>query len=367
MKIAILGPAHPWRGGIAHYSARLYRAIEAAGHQPILYNFRRLYPALLFPGKSQKDPSAAPYRVPDIMILDPTAPRSWLKFGRAIAQDRPDRLVLQWWHPFFAPAYAAACKAARQAGIQTIMLCHNVAPHEPSPVDRALLKLAYAAPERFLVQSSAEAARLRALVGPDAPIQITPHPPYDIFDDAQDTAPLSKDAARARYGITHQYSLLFFGLIRPYKGLDTLLHALNRVPDTLDVGLKIVGEVYGDRRPYLELIERLGLSQRVTLDDRYAPNEEIPAIFAAADACILPYKAATGSGVANIALAHQTPLVMSALPTLQDAFPTHPVTWFEPANPAALAHAITQTLQNPPPPTTPTHHSWRAIVDAIAA
>lgn len=366
MNVVILGPSHPWRGGIAHHTASLFEAMRAAGHEVRLYNFSRLYPPIFFPGKTQRDESGQVFSVPAEALYDPIDPRTWLALGRRILAVSPDRLLLQWWHPFFAPGYAAITAMARLAGCEVVMLCHNISPHEATPLDRVLLRLAYALPDRFIVQSDAEAERLERLLAVRArrlpPIDAVAHPRYSIF--------ANDDLAEKSDGDKSFYSLLFFGLVRPYKGLDVLIEALALLPEDIDIRLNIVGEFYEDEDVYRRQIARLGLQDRVDICARYVPNEQVGPIFEAADICVLPYRHATGSGVANIALACGTRLVMSRLPTLEQAFCDEPIHWFEPGDADALSRAIVEALRSPNPQRsadTPRDDGWLKLVDAIIA
>lgn len=370
MHIAILGPSYPWRGGIAHHSASLYRALERAGHRVSLFNFRRLYPEIFFPGKTQLDESARPFSVPGERIFDPIDPRSWLAVGRKLFGARPDRLVLQWWHPFFAPGYAAVAALARLAGCEVVMMCHNVAPHETTPLDRALLRAAYAVPDRFVVQSAAERQRLEEVIGTRRPIREVAHPRYDIFA-ARERRP-ARDEARRRYGLEAEHVLVFFGLVRPYKGVDLLIDAAARLPADLDWQLVIAGESYESEQDYRRQIDECGLADKIRLENRYIPNEEVAQLFAAADLCVLPYRHATGSGAANAALACGVEVVMSRLPTLEQAFSDDPIRWFEPGHADALCDAIVEALVAPntasPRPNSAGDHGrggWRQLVDAF--
>lgn len=313
MKIDLLGPVHPYRGGIAHYTARLYRELERAGHDVRVVNLRRQYPGALFPGATQTDASARAFDVPSERLLDSMNPLSWVATGRNIARRRPDLLVVQWWHPFFAPSFATAAAIARRAGVRVVFVCHNVRPHEASPVDVALLRLAYASADRFVVHADAEVDRLRSLVRhPD--VAVSPHPVYDLFED--DGAP-DRDAARAELGVDGD-CILFFGLIRHYKGLDLLMQAMPAVLARRQVHLYVAGECYDDIAVYRGLIERLRLGPHVTLDARYIPNEDVPTLMAAADVVVLPYRHATQSGIAQVAYACGRAVITTAVGGLPD-------------------------------------------------
>jgi glycosyltransferase involved in cell wall biosynthesis len=367
--VVILGPSHPWRGGIAHHSASLFGELERCGHQVTLLNFHRLYPEFLFPGKTQRDESEAAFSVPAEAIFDPIDPLSWLRIASKLHTIRPDRLILQWWHPFFAPGYAAVAAAARLVGCEVVMMCHNVEPHESTSIDRALLRVAYALPHRFVVQSSAERSRLESLVGTTRPIAVAPHPPYDMFSGLAELS--SRDEAKSRCGVDAVHLLLFFGLVRPYKGLDLLLEAVALLPEELDWELIVAGEVYGETDDYRRQIDEHGIADRVRLDDRYVPNEEVPELFRAASACVLPYRQATGSGAANVALACGTDLIMSRLPTLEQAFGDEPVVWFAPEDVAGLRDAIVDVLTGDrsvgraPSDAAGSASSWQQLVDAL--
>ncbi|MFP4596632.1 MAG: glycosyltransferase [Persicimonas sp.] len=365
MYIAILGPTHPWRGGIAHHTASLHAELVRQGHRVTLFNFRRLYLEIFFPGKSQLDDSEHAFAAPAKRIYDPLDPRSWLEVGRRLRTDRPDRVILQWWHPFFAPGYAAVATLARLAGCEVVMMCHNVEPHESTPVDRTLLRLAYALPSRFVVQSQAERERLEELIGTRRPITVAAHPRYDIFTELE--ASCTRAEARQRYGVEARHLLLFFGLVRPYKGVDVLLEAASTLPDDIDWELIVAGEIYGSEEDYRRQIERLDLEERVRLENRYVPNEEVPVLFRAADACVLPYRQATGSGAANVALACGVPVLMSRLPTLEHAFADEAIEWFTPEDPAALADSLRRVLCHPTeaPPVAANNAGWQPLVDAL--
>ena len=362
MKIALIGPSAPWRGGIAHYTARLYRALERSGHRVELFNFKRLYPSLLFPGRTQIDHSDVQFGVQDNRSLDPLDPLSWFATIRRIVDFAPDRLVLQWWHPYFAPCYRAISTAASLAGIDVTVQCHNVEPHESTAIDGWLLQLAYGGADRFVVQSEPERQRLRRYVRDGRGIRVAAHPPYDQFAAQGATARDWRD----RLGLRRQRVLLFFGLVRHYKGVDILLEAVSRLPAELDVALVVAGEHYEDAARYTELIDRLALGDKVRLYDEYVPNEDVAGLFELADACVLPYRHATGSGVANIALSAGLPLLMSDLPDLRDAF-GEGVWWFESESPRDLARRIEQLLASDA--ATPAHdaHTWDAVVRAVTS
>lgn len=338
MRIDVLGPVHPYRGGIAHHTARLARELRTRGHDVTSFNLRRQYPAFLFPGTTQVDHSGEAFSVPNTPLLDSMNPVSWALSARRVVKHRPDVLAVAWWHPFFAPSFGTVAHAARRAGIETVFVCHNVLPHESSPVDRLLARYAFGGASRFVVQAESERVRLEQLV-PGARVAVCPHPAYDLFASAGHREHPAE--ARAMLGVTTARMLLFFGLIRPYKGLDILLEAFARVPEDLGITLYVAGECYGDEQTYRDQIERLNLSRRVRFEARYIANEEVPTLLCAADALVLPYRHATGSGVAQAAFACSRPVITTGVGGLPDVV-HHEQNGLlvDPENPDALAAAI---------------------------
>lgn len=337
MRWALLGPLHPYRGGIAHYGALLAREL-AREDEVAAFNYRRLYPGLLFPGRSQYDASASPLAVPAPRLLDSLDPLSWRRTADAIVATQPDALVCHWWQPFFGPALGGVLgRLARQApACRRLLLCHNVLPHEKRRVDLLLARRALARAQGFLVHSESDAAVLRALL-PDARLRVHPHPSYEALLDQAPT----REAARAALGIAPSARvLLFFGYVRAYKGLDLALRALARLADP-QLQLWVVGEFYEPRARTEALIAELNLRDRVRIVDRYVANEEVGQYFQAADLVLQPYRSATQSGIAQIALAAGRPVLatrVGGLPEqIEDGVSGLLV---PPEDPAALAAAI---------------------------
>jgi len=342
MRVALLGPTYPHRGGIAHYTTLLAHAIAARQDADLVsfVSFRRLYPGFLFPGTTQFDASDEALRPPidPAPILDSIQPFTWGAAGRRLRDASPDVLVVPWWHPFFGPSLGVAARAARpkgRRGPKRIFLCHNVEPHEPSPLDRSLAGYGLGAADAFLVHARAEAARLAARAK-GRPVRVHPHPTYEVFSAK---AP-SREGARAAVGARGR-TILFFGYVRPYKGLADLLDALRRArPDAWDT-LLVVGEFYEPRERYAAALADPALRGKVTVVDRYVANEEVATYFAAADVVALPYRSATGSGIAQVAYGAGVPVVATRTGGLEDVVEDG-VTGLlvPPGDPAALARAL---------------------------
>jgi glycosyltransferase involved in cell wall biosynthesis len=340
MKVCLVGPAYPYRGGIAHFTSLLAREF-AVSHDVLVINFKRLYPNILFPGKTQFDESGSPLEVASERIIDSLNPLSFYTAARTMAGRRPDLVVFQWWHPFFAFAYStSAFLLKRFHETRRVFLCHNVLPHEASATDRLLIRIGFSQADAFLVQSEEDRANLERIKRRPR-VEVHPHPIYDVFRRGE----MSREQARQQLGIDGPM-LLFFGYIRPYKGLPILLEAFARVLTRLPARLFIVGEFYEDKAPYLRLIERLSLNGRVTLVDRYVPNEEVELYFTACDLVVLPYLSATQSGIVQIAYGFDKPVVVTAvggLPDVVDHGRTGMVV--PPGDPKALAEAVVEFFE----------------------
>lgn len=339
MRWALLGPLHPYRGGIAHYGALLADALARVdGDSVEAVNFSRLYPRLLFPGKTQFDASASPLARPAPRLLASLNPISWRRSADALAATAPDALVCHWWHPFFAPAYGAVLRRLGKLcpDCARILLCHNVLPHERGPLDLRLGRYAFGGADGFLVHSASDESRLLELL-PAARRRVHPHPRYEVFRGG---AP-SREAARASLDLAPDARVaLFFGYVRAYKGLDIAIQALARSAEP-GIRLLVVGEFYEDQGPYDALIESLCLQDRVRIVNRYVPNEEVALYFQAADLVLQPYRSATQSGIAQIAFAFGRPVLATAVGGLPEQIEDGVSGLLvPPEDPAALAAAL---------------------------
>jgi glycosyltransferase involved in cell wall biosynthesis len=297
MRLSIIGPAHPLRGGIAHHVYWLRQEMAARGHAVQVISFRKLYPSLLFPGTTERDASGLKLDAQAEAILKPLDPASWLRAAREVQRFGPEAVVLQWWQPFFAPMFGTLARRFRRSGLRVIVECHNVLPHEGSPADRLLTRFAFAAVDEFIVHARTDEERLRQFV-PDRRISVSPLPTFQEFKAATQG---TRDGRR----------LLFFGKVRRYKGLDVLLEAMPQVLARVDCELLIVGEFYEDVETYQRIIRKQGIERHVRLINRYVTNEEVAEYFAQADVLVLPYVTASQSAVAQIALANDLPIIAS--------------------------------------------------------
>ena len=303
MNIVILGTAFPLRGGIAHYNALLYRELSK-NHSVRVITFKRQYPSLFFPGKTQTETEGEMLRVPGESLVDSINPLNWVAVGREIRKQAPDLIIFKYWLPFFGPCFGTIARTAKRGtNTKVLFICDNVIPHEKRPGDRAFTRYAFRAVDSFIVQSDAVEHDLLEF-WPQAKYKKAAHPVYNIFGDS-----LNKEEARKQLGIVSPRVILFFGYIRRYKGLHVLLDSMKELKKGLHVHLLAVGECYDDEQRYRDRIAELGLQESVTLHTDYVPNNRVRLYFSAADVVILPYLSATQSGIAQIAYNFDTPVI----------------------------------------------------------
>ncbi len=336
MNICMVGPTHPFRGGIAHYTSVLYRELSRS-HNVSLVSLRSQYPNFLFPGTTQLDNSRQGIAVPNDPLLSPVNPFTWHISARAIARRNPDLVLFQWWQPFFGPSFGTVARLLRRWGFPSAFLCHNVQAHESSSLDGILSLYALKASASYLVHSHVDSQQLKRWI-PSAVVEVAPHPRYDMF---KRSACSSKADAREHLGLPDVQILLFFGNIRKYKGLPILLRALDAARRQRPIHLVVAGEFYHGRQEVQELIRELNLERSVTIVDRYVPNEEVSKFFAATDAVVLPYLSASQSGVAQVAYSFGIPVIateVGGLPEVVEDGTTGLLV--PPEDPGALSDAI---------------------------
>ncbi|MBY0278143.1 glycosyltransferase [Candidatus Binatia bacterium] len=342
LRIAVVGPLHPFRGGIALHGAEMAAAADRAGHDVRVLSYARLYPGFLFPGRTQLDPDSAPAAVRSIeqrALLDSCTPWRWPRAARWLTAWRPDVVVLQRWHPFFAPALATVARALRRRGALIVWMVHNALPHEGSRwLWRPLARLGYAAGDVCLTHAQSELHELRAL-GIPSHVRHVPHP----APAATTTARAAVDESRAALGIAEGEALfVFVGYVREYKGVDVLLDALVRLDAEGPSWRAIIaGEWYVDRTAADRLVSQPPLAGRVRIDDRYLPGEDVARVLAAATVVVLPYRSGTQSGVVPLAYAHGRGVITTRVGGLAEAVREGETGLLvPPGDPVALADAL---------------------------
>jgi glycosyltransferase involved in cell wall biosynthesis len=358
LRLGLIGPVLPYRGGIAQHTTMLHRVLRARGSVETL-SFRRQYPACLFPGRSQMEPHSAGHTEEGVRyLLEPLNPLGWLRTLQHLEAAGVQAVVIPWWSSFWAPCFGFLAGRLERRDVKVVVLCHNAQEHESGLLRSALARRFLRSRSRFLAHTHADAEALRRLA-PGAQVAVHPHPVYHQFPQARGTLP-----RRA------ELELLFFGFVRPYKGLDLLADAMGRLAGA-DVFLTVAGEWWLKGRELRALRAQLDHTGNTEVLDRYLPAEEVAELFARADAVVLPYRSATGSGVVPLAYRYGKPVIAARVPGLEEAVDDR-VTGrlFPPGDAAALAAIVREfTTDCPFDPArlqaSATAMSWDGLADLL--
>lgn len=310
MRIAILSPFYPYRGGLAQLNARLYTELSKR-NEVKAFTFTTLYPDFLFPGKTQYVSEGDSATVIDSdRTLSSINPFTYIRTAKRINKFAPDILIIPYWMSFLSPAFGSVCLFLNKK-IKVISLVHNAISHERTLLEKPLAKYFFNRCDAFIVMSEPVKNDLLTLKK-DARILLQPHPIYDHYAEHTD-----KSLACEKLGIrADRKNLLFFGLIRDYKGLDILIEAMSGLDDSYQ--LIISGESYGSFDKYTELISQSSLKDNIIVFEQYIPDEMVTTLFSAADVLVLPYKSATQSGVVALAYQLELPMVATDVGALGD-------------------------------------------------
>ena len=347
MKLSFLGPAPPLRGGIVTYFAMLGRILLERGHTVFWASFRRQYPKFLFPGTEQEGSCAAWLNLPNSPRFVPWSPWSWWKTAGDLQREAPAAVVIKFWIPFFAPGFfAVTWLLRRRTGIRIIYLLDNVIPHEKYPCGRFLTALALRQGHGYIAQSDQVRRDLFTVLPKTDPLVVVdaPHPVYDFGEPGQPR--VSKEQARRELGLpAGERVVLFFGFIKPYKGVLHLIDAAGPLKEEFPDGLRllIVGDIYGPKQPYLDRIADSGGTDLIQLVDGFVPDETVEKYFLAADLAVLPYVSATQSGIVQIAYNYDLPVVTTDVGGLPEVVHDGRTGFIVPAaDSRALAAAVTR-------------------------
>lgn len=301
MKIAILSPFYPYRGGLAQLNARLYTELGKK-NEVKAFSFTTLYPDFLFPGKTQYVSEGDSVTIVESeRVLNSINPFSYIKTARAINRYSPDILIIPYWMSFMAPAYGTVCLFLKKK-TKVVSLVHNAIPHERTLIDKPLAKYFFNKCDAFIVMSEPVRKDLISL-RKNAKILLQPHPIYDHYAER-----IERSDACARLGIkSDRKNLLFFGLIRDYKGLDALIESMDMLDNSYQ--LIIAGESYGSFDRYTQLINKSFRKDNIVVLEQYIPDEMVSLLFSASDVLVLPYRSATQSGVVGIAYQLELPMI----------------------------------------------------------
>lgn len=335
MKIWVLGPTYPFRGGIAHYTTLLVKSLREK-YQVKFISFKHQYPSFLFPGKNQLDISKIPLKIKNEPIFNPYNPMTWFYIVTRAKKSIPDMFIFNWITPFFALQFLIIIYLLKQfTKIKILMICHNVKTHERMLGENILTKLTFGKVDYFIVHSKKGLKALKE-IKPNAYIKKHPLPIYDFFKYKN----ISKDEAQKKINVSGKV-ILYFGFVRKYKGLIYLIQAMPLVLKEYDVNLLIVGEFWENKENYLKEIKKLNIIKKVQIIDKYIPNEDVNLYFSSADVVVLPYISATQSAIIQIAYGFDKPVISTKVGGIPEVV-KNGIAGFvvPPENPKALARAI---------------------------
>ena len=343
MKIAVLGTAWPYRGGLAVYNERLARQFASEGDDVTIYTFTLQYPSFLFPGKTQYSSEPAPSDLKIIRSLNSINPFNWIKTGRIIRKLEPDILIIKFWLPFMAPCLGKVARMVRRNGkTRVVSILDNIIPHEHRPGDRLFGRYFTRSVDGFVAMSDSVLEDLSQF-DTVKPRVFCRHPLYDNFGPRT-----SREDSLKFLGLDPgQRYMLFFGLIRDYKGLDLLLRAYaDSRFRKMNVKLIVAGEFYSGSEKYFELEKELGLEGMVVWKSDFVPDSEVRYYFGAADIIVQPYKSATQSGVTQIAYHFEKPMLVTNVGGLAEIVPDGKVGYVVSPVENEIADALVDFFEN---------------------
>ena len=337
MKIAIIGTAHPFRGGLAVYNERLAKQLIDEGHQVKLYTFTIQYPSFLFPGKTQFSSEPAPDNLQIERSISSVNPLNWIIQGNKIKSENYDLVIVKFWLPFMGPCFGTLLRRIRSNNkTKIVTIIDNMIPHEGRIGDKIFTKYFVKPLDAFVAMSDIVLNDIDVF-DTKKPRILSPHPVYDNFGARQ-----SREEALNTLGYDPNYKyMLFFGLIRDYKGLDLLLETFadSRFRET-NIKLIIAGEYYSDKEKYTNLINQHKLHDYVIQVDKFIPDSEVAHFFNGCDLVVQPYKSATQSGVTQIAYHFNKAMIVTDVGGLKEMCPDGKVGYVVPPNKVDIANAI---------------------------
>ena len=340
-KVIIIGPAHPYRGGIANFNNCLAMAFLENGDDIQVFSFKLQYPSFLFPGKTQYESSDAPKDIIIKSLINSINPFNWFNLAKEINKQKPDYVVIRYWLPFMAPCLGTIARLIHSK-TKILAITDNIIPHEKRFGDHYLTKFFISSCDSYLTLSASVLDDLSKFTKSKKK-KFIPHPIYDTFGEI-----ITKAQARENLELKNDDKyLLFFGFVRKYKGLDLMLRAMSdkRVKE-LGIKLIVAGEFYDDIDDYLNLIEELDIKSSIILKSDFIPESEVKNYFCASDMITQTYRTATQSGVTQIAYHFERPMLVTDVGGLAEIVPNNKVGYVTSQNPLDIADAIIDFYSN---------------------
>jgi glycosyltransferase involved in cell wall biosynthesis len=337
MKIIIVGTAYPYRGGIAAFNERIAYEYLKEGHGVEIYTFTLQYPSFLFPGKTQYSDEPSPKGLKIIRKINTVNPFNWIKVGREIRKKAPDLLITKFWMPFLAPCLGTIERIVRKNKKTSIVsILDNIIPHEKRIGDKLFVRYFVKATDGFIAMSKSVLTDL-SLFDTKKPRLFSPHPLYDHYGDM-----IPKETAKSALGLEPETKyVLFFGIVRPYKGLDLLIDAFSDATlRNLNIKLLVAGEFYEDEKPYREQIQRLHLEEKIVLHNHFIADSKVNLYFSVCDIVAQPYRSATQSGVTQIAFHFEKPMLVTDVGGLAEIVLHDKIGYVVQPNPQDIADSL---------------------------
>ena len=343
MKVSILSTAYPYRGGIAVFTERLANAFQAEGDKVEINTFTLQYPSFLFPGKSQFSSSVKPKDLKITRAVNSVNPFNWIKVGNKIRKQRPDILILKYWIPFLAPCFGTISRIVKKNNhTKVIVILDNIIPHERRIGDSILSTYFINSVDACIAMSESVRQDLKRIDAKKLNL-LSVHPLYDNFGK-----PISKIKAKKALGLQVDLNyMLFFGIIRNYKGLDLILEAMtDKILQKINTKLIVAGEFYENEKSYRDIIEKYNLEDKIILANHFIPDEEVVNYFCAVDIVVQPYKNATQSGVTQIAYHFEKPMLVTKVGGLDEIVPHQKVGYVCEVSSEGVAECLIDFYQN---------------------
>jgi len=341
-KVFIIGPAYPLRGGLASFDELFCEALNKEGHQCEIISYSLQYPNFLFPGSTQYHVNGtAPKNITIHTLINSVNPLSWFKTASFIKKQKPDFIIFRFWIPFMGPALGTIARLVKKQNIKVLTITDNVIPHEKRLGDKQLASYFIKGCDAFVTMSKAVMIDLEKFTNTSHKKYLL-HPLYTAFGEK-----IPKQEARLKLHLKQDDRvILFFGLIRKYKGLDLLIEAFSLLKANSHNKLLIAGEFYEDKQPYLDLISKYKLEEQIMLLNQFIPNDDVKYYFSAADIVALPYRSATQSGVTQVSFHFEVPTLVTNVGGLGEIIPHNVAGYVVEPNPQAIATSLEDYFEN---------------------
>lgn len=335
--IKIIGPAYPFRGGLATYNERLANEFQREGFEVNIETFTLQYPSILFPGKTQLTSGEAPKGLNIDRTVNSINPINWVKVGKRINKEKPDLVIIKYWLPFMAPCFGTIARQIRKNNHSKIIcIADNIIPHEKRPGDITLTRYFINSIHGIVAQSKSVYNDVFKFTG-ELPVKLCPHPMFDNFGEI-----LERKEALKMLGLDPSFRyILFFGFIRDYKGLDLLLKAISdKRFEKKNIRLLVAGEFYTNEEPFMSLIDELGIEDKIILRTSFIADNEVNKYFCASDIIAQPYKHATQSGVTQIGYHFNKPMLVTNVGGLPEIIPHNVIGYVVDPDEKAIADSL---------------------------